>query len=78
MAIADVLASYRRNGFFIEHIRRDIPYRMPTEHYHPQYEIYYLVSGDRSIFIHDRIYPIEAGDLVLFSPDIIHRSYNFV
>jgi AraC-like DNA-binding protein len=49
---------------------------MKNNHYHSQYEIYLLLSGDRNFFIHDRVYNVHKGDLVLVSSNVLHRSVD--
>jgi AraC-like DNA-binding protein len=66
--------SNRSKGFFVEHIKRTGSYNMKDKHYHPQYEIYYLLSGDRNYFIHDRVYNIQKGDLILINSNELHKS----
>lgn len=63
------------NEFFrIEHHLRAASFNMPTNHYHDAYEIYYLISGERRYFIKDRTYHITAGNLVLISPNELHKT----
>jgi AraC-like DNA-binding protein len=66
----------RNKGFFIEHAKRLSPYGMINNHYHSQYEIYYLVSGDRNYFIYDRVYNVQKGDLVLINSNVLHKSVD--
>jgi len=49
---------------------------MPTSHFHSTYEIYYLMSGKREFFIKDRTLVINEGDVVIISPNILHRTTN--
>jgi len=49
---------------------------MKRNHCHSQYEIYYLLSGDRNYFIQDRVYNINRGDLVLIHPHILHKTLD--
>lgn len=52
---------------------------MATNHFHSEYEIYYLFSGDRYYFIKDRSYNIQPGDLVLIGSDQVHKtSFNML
>lgn len=71
-----IFHSNRHIGFFIEHAKRLSPLNMKNDHYHPQYEIYFLLSGDRNYFIHDRVYDVQKGDLVLISSNVLHRSVD--
>lgn len=69
-----VFHSKRNKNFFIEHIRRVTPYNMQDKHYHPQYEIYYLLFGDRNYFIQDRVYNVQKGDLILINSNVLHKT----
>lgn len=61
-------------GYRISQIRRDRYFTMTDTHYHPYYEIYYLLSGTRKIFIEDSIYKLKKGDLILIRKGAIHRT----
>lgn len=58
----------------VEFDRRSDFYSMTTNHFHSEYEIYYLFSGDRYYFIKDRTYAIQAGDLVLIDSEVLHKT----
>ncbi len=65
------------NGeFHIVHSKRPNSYLMNANHYHPQYEIYYLLSGDRNYFIQNRVYKIQRGDLVLINTNVLHKTIS--
>lgn len=64
------------NSFLFYHDTRAGHYNMRGCHFHNRYEIYYLVSGERFYFIHDRTYLIQKGDLVLVSPHVIHKTMD--
>ena len=49
---------------------------MPSSHFHSTFEIYYLMSGQREFFIKDRTIVINEGDIVIISPNILHRTTN--
>jgi AraC-like DNA-binding protein len=66
----------RYSGFFIEHAKRINPYSMINNHYHAQYEIYYLLAGDRNYFIRDRVYNVQKGDLVLVNSNVLHKTVD--
>lgn len=55
---------------------RDYEWSMNEFHYHNAYEIYYLLYGQRKILVQDRIYEINAGDIMLFKPNVFHRSIS--
>ena len=47
---------------------------MPSNHFHDNYEIYYLLSGERFYFIKDRTYRVEKGDLVFINKKDLHKT----
>ncbi|GMK39194.1 hypothetical protein PCCS19_22480 [Paenibacillus sp. CCS19] len=63
-------------GKFLVSYRKAPSHHMPISHFHSTYEIYYLMSGQRSFFIKDRTIAMEAGDVVIVSPNIVHRTIN--
>lgn len=62
--------------FNIEYRKYIMKESMPETHYHPHYEIYYQLSGDRYYFIKDRTYHIQEGSLVLLNREDIHRTFS--
>ena len=59
----------------ITHVKRDAgPFNMEQRHYHDQYEIYYLLNGERNYFINQRSYHVKKGDLVLINKNILHKT----
>ncbi len=47
------------------------------EHSHQDYEVYYLTKGQCQHFTEDKVYPMTAGDIVIFPPGFMHRCiYN--
>lgn len=63
-------------GTFLVSYRKAQSHHMPISHFHSTYEIYYLMSGQRSFFIQDRTIAMEEGDVVIVSPNIVHRTIN--
>lgn len=49
---------------------------MMKSHYHNYYEIYYLEDGERYHMLQDDMYTMKPGELILFSPYVLHRSYG--
>jgi len=45
-------------------------------HFHPEYELVYIVNGTGTRYVGDRIEPFEKGDLVLLAPNITHCWRN--
>lgn len=49
---------------------------MMYSHYHNYYELYYLEEGARYHLMRDDTYFLNAGEIILFSPHVMHRSYG--
>ncbi|MEI7025084.1 helix-turn-helix transcriptional regulator [Paenibacillus sp. y28] len=62
-------------SFVVSH-RKALSHHMPTNHFHSTYEIFYLMSGKREIFIQDRMMVIHEGDIAMIAPNILHRTTN--
>ncbi|WP_019914244.1 AraC family transcriptional regulator [Paenibacillus sp. HW567] len=60
--------------FEVEQIRRTGNFNMDSDHFHDFYEIYYLLSGERHYYIHNRIYALQAGDIVFINKNELHRT----
>ncbi|PWV99390.1 AraC-like protein [Paenibacillus cellulosilyticus] len=73
--MADLHYDNGHNTFQLSY-RKAQSHHMPNSHFHSTYEIYYLMSGQRSFFIRDRTVAMEEGDVVIVSPNIVHRTIN--
>ena len=62
------------DGITIDRIIRDYEYTMPTKHIHDEYEIYYLLEGERFYFIGQHTYHIKKGSLVFINRNEIHKT----
>lgn len=60
--------------FSIDHKFRSSSFRMKDSHSHPYFELYYLISGQRKFFIDQKIYNIQARQLILIPPQTLHRT----
>ncbi|MFD0717549.1 AraC family transcriptional regulator [Paenibacillus sp. GCM10027626] len=60
--------------FYVEYARQTEPYSMVYNHFHPYYELYYLLSGARVYFIKDTTYPVQVGDLVFIRKNEVHKT----
>ena len=49
---------------------------MPYAHYHEDYEIYILKTGERTVMINDVEYLAPAHSATLFSKNAVHRSWG--
>ncbi len=57
-----------------EEQQRDGSYRMPANHWHPYFELYYLESGSCRFFLADRMLDVHGGDLLLIPPRTLHYT----
>ncbi len=62
------------NHFSISQVKRNAYFDMKEAHVHPYYEIYYLLSGKRRIFVNHTIYVVNKGDIVAIEKGALHRS----
>jgi AraC-like DNA-binding protein len=62
--------------FFAEYVKRIDSYSMTQNHYHPFYEMYAQLSGERVYFIKDRSYQVKPGDLVFIGPNELHKTMH--
>ena len=69
-----ILYEETMDGLVIERIRRDHDFSMPTKHFHNEYEIYYLVQGERYYFINNDTYLCTSGCLVLIEHNLVHKT----
>ncbi|AZK46660.1 AraC family transcriptional regulator [Paenibacillus lentus] len=75
--MGDLYFENHTGNFLVSH-RKALSHHMPFSHFHSTYEIYYLMSGQRNIFIQDRTLAINEGDVVIIAPNILHRTINAV
>lgn len=64
----------RKQDFIIERLKREQYFNMRHSHFHPYYEIYYLLSGRRKFFLNDTLYTMEKGDMILIKRGELHRT----
>ena len=73
-AMRQTLFEESLDGITIDRVIRDYEYTMPTKHFHDEYEIYYLVEGERFYFIGQHTYHIKKGCLVFINRNEIHKT----
>ena len=62
-------------GLYISRIVRDFEFTMPDVHTHyNDYEVYYLLEGERCYFIGTKIYHLKQGSLVFVRRNVIHKT----
>lgn len=64
----------KMDGICIDRIIRDYEYTMPSKHIHDEYEIYYLLEGERYYFIENKTYHINEGSIVFINKGQIHKT----
>lgn len=64
----------RKLDFIADRRKREQYFKMQHSHFHPYYEIYYLYSGKRRIFVNDTLYTLNRGDMVLIHKNVLHRT----
>jgi AraC-like DNA-binding protein len=60
--------------FRISYINEKGYSEMKKTHFHDNYEVYYLLRGEKLFFIHDKLYKAEKGDMVIVKPNEVHRT----
>lgn len=61
------------NDFKITYVDTVIKDDQPVEHYHNAYELVYFIKADLRMFIKDKCYHIEDGDLMFVNEFVIHK-----
>lgn len=62
------------DGISLEQMVRYEKFDMRIKHFHTQYEIFYIVEGERVFFFNHREYIARAGDLILVNSNLIHMT----
>lgn len=70
----EIVCEAGTDGITIDRIRRQPGFAMPVKHLHNEYEIYYLIEGERYYFIDQQTYHVKKGSLVLIRPNQIHQT----
>jgi len=68
------LAYENEEGTFSVSHRKASSHHMPASHFHGTFEIYYMMAGSRLFFIQDRTVAVNEGEVVVVSPNILHRT----
>ena len=71
----NVLFEESIDGLYISRVVRDFKFTMPDVHIHyNDYEVYYLLEGERCYFIGTKIYHLKQGSLVFVRRNVIHKT----
>lgn len=66
----------RLPGLMVEHVIREGEYTMDARHMHSEYEIYYLLEGERYYFIESETIRVKSGTLLFIAREKIHMTSN--
>lgn len=69
-----ILYEEKMPGVVIDCVERSRSFNMPIKHFHEEYEIYYLLEGQRYYFIDGKTYFVQAGNLVFVNKNQIHQT----
>lgn len=62
------------DGISVERMVRKGHFNMRVKHFHNQYEIFYLIEGERQFIFNNRIYLVKSGSLILVDENVIHMT----
>ncbi len=62
------------NGISLEHMIRYGKFDMRVKHFHNEYEIFYILEGERLFFFNNRNFVASKGDLILVDTNLIHMT----
>ncbi len=62
------------DGVSVEQMVRFQQFNMKAKHFHNQYEIFYIIEGERLFFFNNRQYRAKSGDLILIDTNQIHMT----
>ncbi len=63
-------------GISVQYSRKRVGTTMKSLHCHDHYEIYYQIEGTRTYFIDNNCYPVKAGDVILISKNMLHKTVS--
>ncbi len=62
------------DGISLEHMVRYGKFDMRVKHFHNEYEIFYILEGERQFFFQNRNFVAKKGDLILVDTNLIHMT----
>ncbi len=63
-------------GISVQYSKKRIGTTMTSLHCHDHYEIYFQLEGTRTYFIDNNRYPVNAGDVILISKNMLHKTVS--
>lgn len=73
--MGDISYDNGRETFSVSY-RKALSHHMQTNHFHSTYEIFNLMSGNRTFFIKDRTMVVDEGHIIIIAPNVLHRTTN--
>ncbi len=58
----------------VDKLTKEYNFSMSDLHSHSHYEIYFLISGERSFFLSNKMYSLKAPAVVIIPPYIMHKT----
>src|SRR5690554_3570109 len=74
MAIKQVYKTDFTKPLHIEYIKRTQPFNMPNYCFHKEYELYYLISGERHYYLENEFNYVSKGDFIILNKNLLHRT----
>ena len=73
--LVETVTFYASTGdIALEHMVRRGHFDMKVKHFHPEYEIFYILQGQRNFFFDNRSMTASEGDLILIDSNLIHTT----
>lgn len=62
------------DGISVEQLIRYSRFNMNMKHFHNQYEIFYIIEGERQFFFDNKSYNAYAGDIAILDTNLVHTT----
>ena len=62
------------DGISVEQLIRYSRFNMNVKHFHNQYEIFYIIEGERQFFFDNKSYNAYAGDIAILDTNLVHTT----
>lgn len=73
----EIIYQESRQRISIDRVIRDYDFTMPSKHFHNEYELYYLIKGQRYYFIENESYFVDQGSLVIINKNQVHKTATY-